>query len=563
MASEQDVLYHRSFLSYNYVDNFSAQLKALASAGKLVRQYREIAEIKDSDPEAFEEVRKSLATLLKVKYIPAREAGYNGDARNPAFKGQPSDDQVIEYLKPQYPPQGAVKNPTTGFVAIPVFGYVAKAYRDGNTLLETSMLRKADQVFEDYATPWELKYSSVVFQNWNRQYTPIVNTSWTVIGYVCKVTGGVGCDLLVPNYAPLVLTTIPAGVAYLEEIKRRDPDIPDYGSPEDLLRRGIPVFVGPGTSPPPGWASANSGVTDLTYTVRTTTDGEVVAVLSTSSRDGAVPVWYSPADLLSAGKVLVSLAKAGVKLTPTLSRAVTARLGSRSVFKGATKELADEVKLLATKKPPVVARGPVPTPPSQLLSRAAIKSPRLLAKHPGRITDQAMRDELNQKGFELAKNGNHSMQGLQQDSEIWIRKVPNPTGKGEDYFEAVRIDIRYRNPNQNFFKKPGAPPQTPGEVQAADKVFRQRHHTLVDPERITTTDGQAADLMNQGMRKEDLTHWHHERFPANQQNLTEYLTTPPQGSGGPKITGLENFDPTGKVVPNAGERPLPNPGGQR
>jgi hypothetical protein len=89
----------------------------------------------------------------------------------------------------------------------------------------------------------------------------------------------------------------------------------------------------------------------------------------------------------------------------------------------------------------------------------------------------------------------------------------------------------------------------PGEeIQMSDKPFRQRHHTLNDPT-VTESEQQAADLMNQGMRKEDLTHWHYERFPATQQNLREYLSVPPQGSGGPKIVGLEKIDPTGKVVP--------------
>ena len=174
----------------------------------------------------------------------------------------------------------------------------------------------------------------------------------------------------------------------------------------------------------------------------------------------------------------------------------------------------------------------------------------------------SLREELKQKGFELAKEGNHGMQGAMQDSEIWVRKVPNPSGKGPDYFEAVRMDIRYPNPNPTHLPRTA---KTPGEIQAADKVFRQRHHTLKDPAGVTTTDGQAADLMNQGMRKEDLTHWHHERFPANERNLTEYLKTPAQGSGGPRIIGLEKLDPTGKVVPNPGQgwAAHPNPGGQR
>jgi hypothetical protein len=561
MPSEQEIQYHRSYLSYRYGDNFSERLKAYGPAAKGIREAWEIAEIREDDPEGYEEARKAVAALLRVQYIRPRETHGFRDSDYNNIKGQPSDGDVLQYLKPKYPPQGVVRNPTNGLVALPFPDVSIKAYRNGQPLLHTFMRVKVDQDFKTYATPWELEWSRLVISHSKYReatFTPIVDTSWTVIGYVGYVIGGPDCDLIVP----VGIRDRSAGSTH----------------PKDLLKREIPVFVGPGASPPPGWESAHSslyGDAQVTYTVRTTIDGEVVAVLSTSSRDGAEPVWYSPADLLLFGKAVVSLVKIGAKMTPTLMRKSTAKLGARSVFKGPTKELADEVKQQATKKPPTVAPPVGPKPPKNLAALPLIKSPRLLAKHPGRITPEALREELKQKGFELAKEGNHGMQGAMQDSEIWVRKVPNPMGKGQDYLEAVRIDIRYRKPDF----KPRTPvkstgkPMSPGEVQAGDKPFRQRHHTL-DHSTVKESEREAGELMNQGMRKEDLSHWHYERFPATQENLTEYLRTPAQGSGGPRILGLEKLDSTGKVVPNpprldpGGQRsavqpPLPDPGGRR
>jgi hypothetical protein len=563
MPSEQEIQYHRSFLSWRYGDNFSDRIKAFGgSLAKPMRERWEIEEIREDDPEGFEEARKALAALLKVEYR-RRGAVRYGNKDYVEIDAQPSDEQVVEYLKPQYPPQGVVKNPTNGWVAYPLPDVSIEAYRDGQPPLHTFMRVKGDQYFKTYATPWELDWSSIFGRHSNypgqSAFTPIVDTSWTVIGYVGSVKGGTDCNLIVP-------------VGIWDHYRHYFYDL------DDILKREIPLFVGSGSHPPAGWESAHgedyghsilgNDTTDVTYTIKTTIDGEVVAVLGVSNREGKMSVWYTPWDLLSFGKAVVALGKIGAKMTRTLVRKATAKLEARAVFRGATKDLADEVKRRATKKPPAVAPPSRPTHPSELMSRAPIKSPRLLAKHPGCITLEALRDELKQKGFELAKEGKHSMQGLPQDSEIWVRKVPNPAGKGPEYFEAVRIDIR--NPNPTFqvvtpVGKTTGKPMTASEVQAADRPFRRQHHTLNDPT-VKESERAAADKMNQGMKKEDLTHWHHERFPATQENLTEYLKTPAQGSGGAKITGLEKLDPTGKVIPMhvvdraTGEIVVPHPG---
>src|SRR5262245_9138401 len=64
MASEDEVAYHRTFLSPHYMDNFNSP----SSYERLMRSAGEAEEIRLQDPEEFEKVRKALAQALKVPY---------------------------------------------------------------------------------------------------------------------------------------------------------------------------------------------------------------------------------------------------------------------------------------------------------------------------------------------------------------------------------------------------------------------------------------------------------------------------------------------------------------
>ena len=69
MASEQELWYHRSFLSPFYMDNFRPP----------PIPKNKVEEIRLRDPNEFEEVRQDLARALKVPYRPGQILSYSHD----------------------------------------------------------------------------------------------------------------------------------------------------------------------------------------------------------------------------------------------------------------------------------------------------------------------------------------------------------------------------------------------------------------------------------------------------------------------------------------------------
>jgi hypothetical protein len=334
MASEQEVAYHRSFLAPDYLDNF----RTLSSSEKLKKRAAEVDAIRLRDPGAFEEQRKFVAQLLKVPYRPGYMQVYRGDqgGRDHWVSGVPSDAQVAECMAPTIPPQGVVKSPTTGVIALPILGFTREAYVHGTVLNPVDMYEKMDQQFEDYATPWELVWSNLSAP-YNRGFTPIVDRSWTVIGHFGTVQGGpVGLDY---GQTSLIL---PAELA---------------GEVRDLktaFEAGVPVFVHSATGLPSGWVNANFYTSEQKVQVRTGVDGEVLDY-QLFNTGYLVEPWYSPMDLYCAAKILVGLTKIGARVVTSLVRRAAAKAAARDVLKGATKVLARKAEEDAAKKG--IARG--------------------------------------------------------------------------------------------------------------------------------------------------------------------------------------------------------------
>lgn len=320
MAVDKLVAYHRSFLSPDYMDN----LFPPSYFESLRKQKREVDAIRSRDPQAFEVQREALAKVLKVKHRRGIMVVYRGDqgGQDHWEEGVPSDEKVAATMEPTNPPQRAVISPITGAVALPAFPIAFEAYVDGQAIHKTRMYPKMGQDFESYATPWESAWSNLSYP-YNRGFTPIVNADWEVIGYTGQVdTGPVSSSyyqtrLIFPNEFP--------GIADIDE----------------ALKRGIPIFVHSATGLPDGWSNRNYLTTENNLIVRTTIDGQVVAA-ETSSTGFLEQPWYSPTDLYAAGKVLVSLGKAGFKLASTYVLKSTARLEGRAVLNGATKALAKD-----------------------------------------------------------------------------------------------------------------------------------------------------------------------------------------------------------------------------
>ena len=75
MASEAEVAYHRSFLSPDYLDNISPP----NGAQKLRKRAAEIDDLRQRDPQDFEERRRILAQAFKVPYRCGYMQMYPGD----------------------------------------------------------------------------------------------------------------------------------------------------------------------------------------------------------------------------------------------------------------------------------------------------------------------------------------------------------------------------------------------------------------------------------------------------------------------------------------------------
>ena len=90
-----------------------------------------------------------------------------------------------------------------------------------------AMMEKPDQDFEEYATPWEEKWSNLFHRG---TFLPAVDAGLTVVGHVGKVGGGHFTHLIVPRDA------VPS-----RAISRRSDRFDVYYSNDlgDLLARGI------------------------------------------------------------------------------------------------------------------------------------------------------------------------------------------------------------------------------------------------------------------------------------------------------------------------------------
>ncbi len=331
MASAQEVDYHRSLLSPRYLDN----LNPPSWLERTRRQTADVTAIRLRDPDGFEEHRKALAQLLRVPYRAGYMQVYVGDqgGQDHWVSGTPSDAQVAECMVPLYPPQGTVKSPTTGMVALPIVTFTRKAYIHGKVLQPVNAYEKWDQNFADYATPWELAWSALC-RSGKDAFTPILDNSWTVIGYTGRVYGG---PPSVGAYDRATLI-VPADLLDL-----------CHKSIQIAIDNGVPVFVHADGNIPPGWVKGHFYTTDDRIEVATGIDGEVLAY-QVFNTEGLIHPWYSPLDFYCAAKVVVGLARLGVRVVGTLVRKASMTLEARSALRGATQALARDAAKAATQE---------------------------------------------------------------------------------------------------------------------------------------------------------------------------------------------------------------------
>jgi hypothetical protein len=196
-----------------------------------------------------------------------------------------------------------------------------------------------------------------------------------------------------------------------------------------------------------------------------------------------------------------------------------------------------------------------------------LKKPRQLKKRPGPVKEDELLAELNSKGFIAVKNGQHSPVKMNanrravEDSDIYMRRIVAQDGK--QYFEAIRIDRKFGGgtsrpfgiTKQGVANSPGAKfgVKSPDAVQGGDKQFRRLHHTLASTsDKVGSAAGGGRKLSESGRRrmvnelqdgskKGEFSHWHHERIPATPESLARYLQGPLKGQ-------TQKLDSVGQLV---------------
>lgn len=203
----------------------------------------------------------------------------------------------------------------------------------------------------------------------------------------------------------------------------------------------------------------------------------------------------------------------------------------------------------------------------QAMKLKPLRNPRKLRKRPGPVDEDSLLEELFNKGFIRVKSGRHSPQKMDarrravEDSDIYLRRVIGENG--QDSFEVIRVDRKFGGGTSRPFghTRDGIAPSpgarrgvlSPADVQRSDKQFRRLHHTLA-----TTSDkaGKAAgggrtlsetgrrrmiNELQDGSKKGEFSHWHHEEIPAVPADLAQYLQGPLRGK-------TRKFDSMGQEV---------------
>ncbi len=196
----------------------------------------------------------------------------------------------------------------------------------GKSLVPIVIIAKRDQTFEDYATPWEAKYSALLHAG---LFAPVLDADFMVVGHYGSMQGEAFTNLIVPK------------------------GLEDTHTPlSGYLKSGVPVFVhSRREQPPPGWVFINVLTTEHRLIVVTTVDGQVVEFESENT-GYLEPVDITPLDLLDIAKGLLAIGK----LITTLGRGIGRRFARvikprpnpggliRAELDGATHALAKETE---------------------------------------------------------------------------------------------------------------------------------------------------------------------------------------------------------------------------
>src|SRR5262249_41707422 len=146
----------------------------------------------------------------------------------------------------------------------------------------TVMAVKTDQLFDRFASPWESEWSKLV-TNSKYGFTPIVDSSWQVIGHLGRVWRGTNLSKRVSM--PILI---------MPSCHDHDAKLPGLGA---ALEQGVNVFVAWSNRIPDGWVAADFFRKEEHHIeVRTSVNGKVFGY-QYQSTEGLGHPWYSPMDL--------------------------------------------------------------------------------------------------------------------------------------------------------------------------------------------------------------------------------------------------------------------------
>lgn len=230
--------------------------------------------------------------------------------------------QTIEPYRPPY--QGPTMGPpSSGRGSTPPRRGSTDAYFLNRDSLEPIMIwERDDQKPILAATPWE-RWWSKLFRPSHQNFIPIVNENNVLIGHYGRVHGH---QILI------------------QEQDKLNPNLSSINQPE-LAQAEIHMLVGNGdVEKEQGYVAAYNEYSY--YSVQTNIDGEVswIKFEGFTSNGSALPVDFSPADLLAGAKLIIRLGYAiavrvGAQQLLTITGRVIAKRASRKAAQSATKTI--------------------------------------------------------------------------------------------------------------------------------------------------------------------------------------------------------------------------------
>lgn len=201
--------------------------------------------------------------------------------------------------------------------------YPAVRFAGGNFEFLEILARK-DQVFTDYATDFERRWSVLV--NPANRFIPVLDADYLVVGHYGSVFGGYKTEAI-----------IPLGLIMKHPLALR---ILDTSSMNRMLDTGVHAFVHTRqVRPPTGWELVDVGNTEEDYRVITSLSGQILTsfLYSTGFVEESE---VSPLDLIDIGRLTFKLSTKIVGATlKTLSRRAAIMAAGKSLGKGLIKAL--------------------------------------------------------------------------------------------------------------------------------------------------------------------------------------------------------------------------------